>query len=252
MYSSSDGPCIVNLGGATLFAGDLFTSYEWETYTPSTMIFALAAGALYMRVTDVDGHKSVLIIDHGALTSNSTETDELYTDEATGKLYVGGSDGISLWNSSTSAPMTGQWKSREYVFPKPVNLGAVKIDFNNAISQETLDALAVLRAAVIAANAVALATGVVGGGINDDALGERAINESDIQNIPEVSVSNAITFNLYGGPEYRLITSKLVINTSVVRLPAGYKYDNFFVEVLSQSSIEEIRVAETPDGLRQA
>ena len=252
MYSSSDGPCIVNLSGATLFAGDLFTSYEWETYTPSTMIFALAAGTLYMRVTDEDGHKSVLIIDHGALTSNSTETDELYTDEATGKLYVGGSDGISLWNSSTAAPMAGQWKSHEYVFPKPVNLGAVKIDFNNAIPQAALDALAVLRAAVIAANAVLLATGSVLGGVNDDAINVQAINGSGIQNIPEVSITNAVTFNLYGGPEYRLIASRVVINAKVVRLPAGYKYDNFFVEVLSQSSIEEIRVAETPDGLRQA
>ncbi len=252
MYSTDRGPCIVNLGGATLFAGELFTKYEWEDYTPASMIFAIAAGALYIRATDADAHKTVLIIDNGVLTSNSTETDELYTDEATGKLYIGGTDGISLWNSATAAPMTGQWKSREYVFPKPVNLGAAKIDFNNAMPAAAVAALAAARAAVIAANAVIVTSGVALGGVNDDAINVQAVNGSSIQDIPEAAVSNSITLNLYGGPEYRLITSQVVISSRVVRLPAGYKYDNFFVEVLSQCSIEEVRVAETPDGLRQA
>jgi len=65
-------------------------------------------------------------------------------------------------------------------------------------------------------------------------------------------ISNSVVFNLYGGPSRSLLGSKTVTDTKVFRLPSGYKYDNFQIEVATQSSIAEIRIAETPAGLRDA
>ena len=106
-------------------------------------------------------------------------------------------------------------------------------------------------AAATATNVALLATGKVRGAINTRAVNSQAVSGSDFVDVP-ASISNSITFNLYGGPTRDLLVSKQVTDTKVFRLPSGYKHDNFQVEVVTQSSIAEIRIAETPAGLRDA
>jgi hypothetical protein len=67
-----------------------------------------------------------------------------------GELYIGGDEGIYLWDDGTKTVLNGQWRSKEFVFPAPVNLGAAKIEFDVAIDpaqrQAILDEIAAAEA----------------------------------------------------------------------------------------------------------
>jgi hypothetical protein len=66
--------------------------------------------------------------------------------------------------------------------------------------------------------------------------------------VPDDPADNVVTFILRNGDTIK--ASRTVTNTRVFRLPGGYKTDNYSVEVITQCKVKEIRVAETPDGLR--
>lgn len=90
----------------------------------------------------------------------------------------------------------------------------------------------------------------LGAYISDPYIAEYYIGGDDFVDVPEAPASNEVTFNLFHGDE--LLVSRVISDTRAFRLPAGYKADDFLVQVITQCQVKEIRVAETMDGLRDA
>lgn len=250
LYASLHGMMSIGASGLSIMSDALFSSDDWAALNPETMISEVAYGRLHVLYTNDAGITSLLIFDGQALTTADVVATELYSDTAEGELYLGKTTGIYLWDAPTSSPMQGDWRSKDFVFPAPVNLGAAKIDYDAAISTSELAVLQAARTAAMVANAALVAAGNLQGQFNRSAYNARAYNGSAVVSVPSVDVADTVTFNLWN--ETTLICSRLVSDTNAFRLPAGLKRDCYSVEVITQSKIKEIRVAETMDGLKQA
>lgn len=138
-------------------------------------------------------------------------------DNERNKLYmVYGFDGdIYEWDDLTQAPMTSRWKSKTFVTPTPVNLGAARVvaDYD---------------------------------GEGDSPLWE-AVEDDPADSGIMWSGGSTITFNLYVNKQ--LIYSTQRTDSGIFRLPAGYKHDTFEVEVLSPIRVRAIHIADTPSLL---
>lgn len=127
-------------------------------------------------------------------------------------------------------------------------MGAAKIDFDDAIDADNQAILQATIDAIVASNALLLATGNAKGSINSKRYNVGSVNSSSLQQVPELPPSNTITFILRKHDQ--IVASRTVTSTKAFRLPSGYKDDVFSVQVISQTKIREIRFAETPEKLR--
>jgi hypothetical protein len=249
MYASKYGLVSVGTNGVGLASEKFYTRDEWDALVPSAMVCATANDRLYIRHETSVGVR-VLVIDGDNLITTTVQADDLFADPGSGELYVSDDINIKLWDDQTKVPLTANWKSKEFQFPKPVNLGAGKVEFYQSISATELAAITASRNVVIAANAAAVVAGNVGGEFDFGTYNSVATNGSAIQNIPDVPAGNSVTINLYRGAGNALVASRVVTDDKVFRFPSGYKDDAFLVQVISQCRVEEVRIAETPDGLK--
>jgi hypothetical protein len=256
LYASKHGLVQVGASGVGIFTAPWYTRDEWEPLNPEAMICEAADSRIYVAYTH-----AMLAFDGGNVVGVTVEASDLYADPATGDLYIATDEGISQWDSSSEVPLQGNWRSKEFVFPKPINIGAGKIEFDLAIDPVAAAALAALIAAIEASNAALLPSpatdpltvvmsDVLGGGYGDDDYSEISINGCALQIPPEDPPSNSVTVTLFCGPD--IIASRLISSELAFRLPAGYRKDHFSVQVTSQCAVKEIRLAETPGELRVA
>lgn len=261
LYSSLHGMVQVGVQGVGIFTDPWYTKDEWKDLNPATMICTTAYGRIYVLYTSTAGLQSLIVFDGPLLTAvdgNSVAGSELYADATTGELYITKSDGISLWDDPTKAPLDGLWKSKDFVFPAPVNLGAGKIEFDLAIDPSIRTAVLALIASVTAANALLVPTpgaaltatksDALRGAFADDDYSGMEISGCALTDPPDTPASNNVTISLYSGDT--LLASRIVSDTKVFRLTSGYKKDVFSVQITSQCTIKEVRIAETPDGLK--
>jgi hypothetical protein len=247
IYSTAHGMAMVSNEGVSVMTDIFFTKDEWLEYNPETIITTLAYGRIYLSFTRDDDSQAMLIIDSELMVTTDIVASELYTDESTGELYITDEDGIKAWDSIEAFPLTGDWRSKDYVLPKPVNIGAAKIDFDPAIDEEDQAMLQEIIDAIIASNTAILSTGNAKGAINAKRYNQGIVNGSNIEQAPLLPPSNVITFILRSGET--VIVTRTVTDTKAFRLPAGYKSDVYSVEVIGQTLIREIRFAETMSGL---
>lgn len=251
LYASAHGLIYAGRSGVNVFTQNFYTKDEWQSLVPSSMACATAYGRLYLSFTRADGSRSMLIFDGDLLVTADVTTYALYADESTSELFVSDADGIKAWDDADSFPLFASWRSKEFVLPAPVNLGAAKIEFDVVIDPATQAAIAAAIDAAVTTNAAMLATGNVFGSINNFGYNENEVHGTSLTDIPESPPANIVTFILRKHQE-EIVVSRVVENNRMFRLPDGYKSDVYSIEVLSQCRVREIRVAETPDGLRQA
>jgi hypothetical protein len=248
IYSTRHGMAAVGNEGVSLLTDSFFTKDEWEVYNPSSINTALAYGRIYLSYTRKNGSRAMLIMDGDILTSADVLAHKLYTDEASGELYITDDKGIKIWDSKNSYPLIASYQSKDFVSPMPVNIGAAKVDFDIAINEDDLAILLAQIDEIIASNTILMSSGNLHGSINSRAYNALAVNSSDIQETPDLPPSNLITFTLKRNNQ--IVATRLISNKAAFRLPAGYKDDVFSIQVISQSTIREIRFAETPEALR--
>lgn len=249
IYSTAHGMTVITTGSdsASNLTEPYFTKDEWKAFNPSSIITALAYGRIYLAFTRTDNSKAMLIIDGEIMVTADVVAYELYTSESSGELYITDIDGIKIWDDDSSFPLNCNWKSKDYVLEKPVNIGAAKIDFDVAINEDEQAIIQAIIDAIVASNSAILATGNAKGAINTKQYNQGIVNGSSIQTAPELPPSNTVTFILR--KNNTVVISRTVSSTKAFRLPAGYKSDVFSVEVVSQCAIKEIRFGETMDSL---
>lgn len=258
LYPSLHGFVQVGAQGVGMFSDPWFTKDEWELLNPETMICATAYGRVYVVYTNDDGLQAMLCFDGPILTSVGVEASELYADVSSGELYITKADGISIWDDPLEVPMQGSWRSKDFVFPKPINIGAGKVEFDLAIEPTIRTAILAAIAAITAANAALLPTpgdpltatlsDALGGAFADDDYGSMEYSGCNLVTPPDDPPSNVVSVSLFAG-DGSLLDSKNITDTMVFRLKSGYKKDVFSVQVTSQCVTKEIRLAETPKEL---
>lgn len=253
-YATAHGYATIGDSGVELLTKDWFTRDDWDNYDPATMVAETVRGRLYLKTYGLTAPLLIFdYLDGTGLTTSDVSASELFADTLSGKLYV--SDSVNLdireFDPNDGIYMSMDWMSKEFVLPEPINLGAARVNFYSRWSQAQYDALLAQYNADIAANAVLLTSGDVGGELNGEEFNLFAVNDSSLTSVVSPSLeAPGVTFMLYVDGE--LLYTKTVTTVNGFPLPSGYKSDTFAVRVQGQSLVKSIDLAQTLTGLKNA
>lgn len=254
LYSSPMGMISLSASGAAIWSLGYFTDQEWKALNAETMVAAYAGRRLFMHyVDDYSNHGALvfnLLGDSSVLTEAAFHADEMYSDAVTGKLYFMSGQEIKEYDNDEQYVSILDWMSKEFVLPKPQNLGAAKVDFDSAFDAAQAALIEAAIAAIEASNAAILATGNAHGSWNSRRYNQVGWNASELQQPPSLPPTNQVSFSLY--VDGALKFSKVVTSGSAFRLPGGYKTDRVAVRVVSQCRIRGIAIGETMKSLEMA
>jgi len=265
-YAAPQGLVRFGPEGATLITDATYRQEDWKLLNPSTF-YGAHYGQRYVASYLVNGVYTMLVIDpsdNNQVKTVGLSSPVLYGDETNGKLYLGVSGGVYEFDASSGLKLNYDWWSKEFVFPKPINLAACKIDVDFSMTAAEVAAAQASRNAVIAANAartvasttpgttpsfVGNRTASARGRVNGFAVNKRAVNASGLAIVPPANW-NTLTFILYvnGQPKF----TKNVTSGKAFRLLGGYKADRFSVRLQGNMTVKRIIAGQSMDSLRTA
>lgn len=248
-YAAPQGLPLIGPGGSNLVTRDLYTQEEWKLVNPSSISAAQYAGRYVASFDAAGGLRQVIILDKSELATEvmvNANVTAFYGDPTTGKLYAVINDQIHEWDADPGLRMTSDWLSREITFPKPVNIGAAKVDADFAMTPADIAAAQAAFQAAVNANAALIAAGTAGGELGDDELDDFELNGDGMALVPPVAW-DSLTYQLY--VDGALKFSKTLTDSKGFRLPAGYKSDSAAHRVSGNVVVKAIVYAETMKGL---
>lgn len=250
-FAAPQGAVVIGPGIEEVVTRDLYTQKEWKALKPETFYAAQWAGRYVFSYDAGGGTRQVIAIDkseYASHTSFNANVSVFYGDQTTGDLFAVVQDSIYQWDGDAGQPMNGDWLSHEFVFGKPINLGAAKVDVKFTVTPDQAAAAQVARDAVQAANAALIAALATKGSVNAISVNGLSVGGSKIKQLPPL-IAQSLVFQLYvdGAAKF----SKSVVNADPFRLPGGYKSDNAAVRISGNLPVKAVVFAETMTGLQK-
>lgn len=249
-YAAPQGLVMIGVSNDVV-TKDLFTQKEWTEINPSSFAAASADNRYYSGYT-VNDSSLMFVIDKGEAASFlkiNQKITAIWTDPATGKLYVANEKKIYQWEGDLGTKLSYEWKSKEFLLPSPVNFGAAKIDADFRMTEAETGAATGSYEAVIDANQALIVAKQLNDALAEPALGEYEIGGDEMAEIPALAI-DSLQFQLWTDNVQRY--TKQVQNGRAFRLPAGYKSDNCEVVLSGNVKVAGVVLAETMDGLKEA
>ncbi len=255
IYPAPVGLVVIGAAGNSLASEQFFTITEFAPLNASTFNAGMYDNKYYASYTDTSGNPGMIVFDitgQSSLVRTSVYPKALWTDPATGYLWIVDSDNLlKQWNADASNTLPITWWSKEFVVADPFNLGAAKLDAQFYVSTAQQAASEAAIQAQISAQAALFASGQVYGSLNAATCNKYSLNGSAI--VPSALIGQGaeknVIFEIYGDGD--LLYSTTITDTNPFRLPSGSKYHLFSVKVISTVSIDSIVVGETFKGLMQ-
>lgn len=258
MYATSFGLAYVGQAGPSIFTKDFYTEVEWKLLDPSSMVCALSENRVFARYQPSGEVPAILLfklLEQGApLTTSSVQCDGLYADPNDGEAYFLKSDGVYKFDAEAGVRLTFNWTSKDFELQTPINWGAAKIGVKNIISTADLAAITAKIVADTATNATTLtaynnsSNGIARGGVNGSMVNSKGVDMGPVMLDVSAPQSEYVTFNLYY--DGALALSRTITETTTFRLPAGTISDNFYVELIGNTNVQYVKMAETASGLK--
>lgn len=250
LYASPNGVIRIGPGVADNVSRNLMTRDEWSTYNPFTMLGEVQDGRLFLFYENETG-RGGLIFDKNSQASPLTTTTfyatAAHSDPVNARLYLAENQQIRAWDSDIYNGLPFEWRSKVYVFPKPVNLGAAQIDadFENRFAASfRLEQLVefVKEKNQQVWNSVSNLLGA----FNERPLNTTLYNGSLLEPIPSIE-DRYILVSVYADGILRARIQ--VKNRQPFRLPSGFKSDNWEFQIDGNVSVRYLKVAETSKEL---
>ncbi|MHB8727569.1 MAG: hypothetical protein ACYC9K_00865 [Sulfuricaulis sp.] len=139
LYPTLDGTALIGPNGAQIVSQSHYRLEDWQPLNPASMFAVTYANRYYVAFTPVGAAQQILIFDvlEKDLTQANVSINGWYRDWQNGQLYVAIQNGIYQWDADPAGNLTTDWKSKDFVFLPPINLGACKVDaeFTNTAAQ---------------------------------------------------------------------------------------------------------------------
>jgi hypothetical protein len=200
-YPTHEGLVVASSGGAAVGTKKLFTKPSWLRLDPSTFVAGQYDGR-YMasyEYTDASNNTfsgSIIIDLTGSqpfLIRSQEKAIAFFYEEESGKLFFLKDDqNIYEWDPVDQTYTTMVWKSKEFIFNKPVKLGFIKIETNEGLFSDEEEALLAQRQAIIDSNQALMDTGNVFGAINQSAINDYSLNGDALQQVPGLTGSTSV------------------------------------------------------------
>lgn len=251
-FAAPQGLVLISPTDAQVVTRDLVTEREWAAFHPDTFVAAVWDGRYYAAHRGDDGVDRVVTIDKsepGSMFTANYQVSELWTDPLSGSMYMLRGATIERWEGDIGQRDQYDWWSREALLPKPVNMGAARVDADFVMSDAEILAAEAAVAAARAANQAMIDAGQTYGAIGEHYIGEFEIGGDALPELPALAF-DSVQLNVYA--DNKLVATRTVRNTRPISLPAGYKSDSYSVRVSGNVVVNGVVIAETKKGLETA
>lgn len=257
-YPSINGLVLVNSPAPKIITQDLLTKEEWlRRYNPRE-IYAASYGMQYIAF---NSPSFGFIFNPTEPASRLVELDRfnhvegIETDRYDGTVFLIYEDRVWEWDPETSERLYWRWKSKEFHLPKPVNFGALKIKFNDEdadVEADVLEYYMPYNTARFAVGPLNTLNGHVLCGVQSkgqvpswtEPENKMPLGGSPIYTIAHLITSiSAVRFTMYADRE--IVFDTIVQNQNMVRLPTGFKRDVYQFELVSNTEVYSVSVAQT-------
>jgi hypothetical protein len=257
VYATENGFMLSSPAGAAMASTDYFSRDEWQLLNPSSMQFCKYDEKLFIFYRKIDGTKGGYVLDKqkNQLSSISLAVDYAYVDPQNAKLYILQDGEIKQWDGDPYQILSYTWRSRRFVVPRPVNLGAGQVDADFAAVNDTTNTNAALQvykaenATIFAANAD------LRGSFNSHMLNETGdanigytLDGSLLFDLAANVIDQFVSFRLYVNGSLKFV--KTISSRQPFRLPSGYKSDDIAVEIAGSVEVDYVKLAETMKELQ--
>lgn len=262
-YPSIDGLVLANSGGVRVITQDILTKEEWASYNPESL-YAAQLGLQYIAfnsptfgiIFNPTEPQTKLVELEGF-----TGIEGIETDRYSGDVLILKDNAAWDWDPSNTERLQWRWKSKVYQTPKPVNFGAARLQFefgSEETGQETIDYYSGYnddRFAAAPLNTLGghvlcgdpQGTGLVSGW-NEPEL-RMPLGGSLLYPLETLSFQN-LSVRLRIHVRDRVVVDTVVTNENIIRLPSGFKSDIWQFEMIGNTNVYSLQVAETPRQLR--
>lgn len=268
-YPSINGLVLANSGGVSVVTQDILTKEEWARYRPAEL-YGSQLGLQYIAFYDTSNG---IVFNPTEPTSKFIEiggfrdVQGVETDPYTGNVLLLAQDRAWQWDPEEVERLFWRWQSKIFQTPKPVNFGAMRIQFDGAVNDVSEDAdeyYGGYNTELIAANVpIDTLGGHVLCGFPSQAAGEVA-NWTE----PEIAqpLCGGLLYNLslQGSqiPAVRVVLyawdkagqrfvayDNTIFSERVIRPGSGFKSDRWQVELVGNTTLYSVQIAETVKGL---
>lgn len=264
-YATPQGIVAVTPGVSRLISAGLFTRQEWSDRYNPVGTKAVGYGTQYIAFDKTD---SGFIISPTEPLALLTEVDRLASvetiqiDQYTGEAYLIQMNQVNIWDPVDTTPFSYTWKSKTFELPKPVNFGVVQVKFRNALLElgsDVVEGFQNFNNARITdpLNCVNLAV------VND--VREEVISgwtqpqdKNPVAGSPLFQISGllsvvpAVQVRIWArmrGSEMELVYTQTIEDELPYRLPTGFKSDVWQIELVSNTDVYSVVIAETAKEL---
>jgi len=257
-YPSINGLVLVNSPAPQIVTQDLLTKEEWlRRYNPRE-IFAASYGMQYIAF---NSPSFGFIFNPTEPASRLVELDRfnhvegIETDRYDGRVFIIYEDRVWEWDPESSERLYWRWKSKEFHLPKPLNFGALKIKFNDEDEDVTTDILTYYlpyNEARFAVGPLNTLNGHVLGGVQTkgqvpgwtEPENRMPLGGSPLYPIAFMSTQvSSVRFTMFANGE--IVFDTIVQDQNMVRLPTGFKRDVYQFELVSNTEVYSVSVAQT-------
>lgn len=253
-YGSHEGLVLVTSGGPRLITQQMMSRQDWQRLNPDTMVCGQFEGSYYASYfyTDDDGveHRGTIIIDltgqEPFLKRLAVRAQAFHHSITDGALYYLRDGSVYELDASGKPNTALNWKSKEFVLPRPTNFGAILVEAYDVLSDAEIAAIEDEADQVKADNQAILDTGFIGGTLNGGPVGAYTVNGDKLEVPPSVSQFTTVTIYADGD----LVASVDSVN-EMRRLPSGFLSRIWEVEVASDMRISQIAMATTAAELME-
>jgi hypothetical protein len=222
VYSTHDGLAVYSpASAAQLLTKAIHSSDTWtESLDPSSIVAVLHKEGYFASHTSAS-----LMFEAGDRDTPAFFIDLDFTfsaawhDKETGSLYTvtGTAGDVYQWDVTGQPSMSMRWKSKTFVLPEPVNMGAARVvaDYGAFLGSPIWE--------------------------NID------VDWEDLDVLWDQV--DSLVFRLYA--DKNLVFTTTCSNSNLFRLPAGFKTDTYEIEVEGAIRVRAIHIAETASALRK-
>lgn len=257
-YPSINGLVLANTEGVRVITQDILTKEEWARYNPENL-FAAQLGLQYIAF---NSSNFGLVFNPTEPSTKLVELDQfanvsgIETDYYTGNVQIIDQNRLWDWDPEGTERLFWRWKSKEFHFPRPLNFGAARLSFDTAEN----DVEAFVLSYYQAYNNERFNAGPLG------TIGGHAINHESQDpgqvpgwTEPEIAMPIGgdslypIEFMKFQRPAVRLIVradgrvryDKVIYDQEMIRLPTGFKATVWQFELIGNTTVYSLQVAET-------
>ena len=264
-YPSINGLVLVNTSGVELITKDILTKEEWASYNPSD-IFAAQLGLQYIAF---NSENFGFVFNPTEPATKLVELDRfsgvlgIETDKYSGNVMLLMQNRVWDWDPEGAERLFWRWKSKVFQTPKPTNFGAIRINFDDGEYDASEDILGYYAPYNVERFAAAPLNTIGGHCLCGPAQGVGLVpgwTEPELRAPLGGDLLYPIQAMLFSGPSVRLtvycgsrgvILDHVVNSERIIRVPAGFKSDLWQFEMVGNTNVYSVQIAETAKGLAQ-